>query len=250
MPGILALLAHPDDEFFCSGLLAGAASRGVPVHLAYWTRGEGGGSPLRRLLWECLPRTWHYREREARDAAAILGAASIHFLGAIDPAPKEGLQAPEGKDSDWLEGIERLRDRYNPQLLVTHGSQGDYGHPAHRQLHELARGIAGHSPECTLVTFAATWRGAPAARFANEKDRADYVLDAFPFQEKKREVVQAHRSQKGVLESLVDGSPGSLERLLDASRLEGYRIWSEGPARTQALDLLQRWAGDNVLKKE
>ena len=39
---ILAVIAHPDDEVFCSGLLAGAAALGAKVSILCMTRGEGG----------------------------------------------------------------------------------------------------------------------------------------------------------------------------------------------------------------
>ena len=93
MPGLLALLAHPDDEFFCSGLMLAARERDVPVHLVYWTRGEGGGSPRFRRFWSALPRDWHPRVREVKKAAAVLTAVSLDFLGSIDPAPEPGLRA-------------------------------------------------------------------------------------------------------------------------------------------------------------
>jgi LmbE family N-acetylglucosaminyl deacetylase len=223
----------------------------VPVHLVYWTRGEGSGSARRRLFWRCLPPSWHYREGEARRAGAILGAESVTFLGALDPAPRGGvLQAPEGETGTWLKKIDELRALHAPELLVTHGSEGEYGHRAHRRLHEMARELVADSPACSLVTFAAAWPGATPALFLNGNDSAAYVLDAHPFLQKKQEIVLAHRSQDGVLESLVDGPPGSLPCLLEASRFEGYRIWNEGAARAQVLEALGRWAGKNSLEKD
>ena len=43
MPALLCLVAHPDDEtMLCGSTLALLATRGVEVHVAALTRGEGG----------------------------------------------------------------------------------------------------------------------------------------------------------------------------------------------------------------
>lgn len=68
-PPLLAFGAHPDDiEFGCGGVIAVEARRGRPVHFVIGSRGEAGthGTPRQRT-------------REARAAAAILGA-SVEFI--------------------------------------------------------------------------------------------------------------------------------------------------------------------------
>ena len=234
MPGLLALLAHPDDEFFCGGLLAAASARGVPVHLVYWTRGEGGGSPRSRFFWKWFPRRWHPRSREAARVAAFLPAASLDFLGAIEPAPDPEPRTPEeGKSAGKLV---RLLAFHAPEIVLTHGSDGDYGHPAHRRLHEMARKLCAGS-KMALISFNATWPEAPSAQFLNPHDPANFVFDASPWLKKKREIVLAHRSQRGALESLADGT---LEGLLAVSRYEGYRCWT---GKEAALNWLRRLTG-------
>jgi LmbE family N-acetylglucosaminyl deacetylase len=229
MPGVLALLAHPDDEFFCGGLLASAAACGVPVHLVYWTRGEGGGSPRARFAQSFLPRTWHPRVREARRVAKLL-SASLDFLGAVDPAP-EPPRAPD--ETGTVEAIARLIAKYEPEIVVTHGSDGDYGHPAHLRLHEIVRTL---DFPASLLSFNAIWEEAPTVRFLNANDMADFVFDVSAWREQKRAVVLAHRSQRGALENLADGT---LEDLLDATACEGYRCWS---GREMAEAFLRRLA--------
>ncbi len=245
MPGLLALLAHPDDEFFCAGLLATVAANGVPVHLAWWTRGEGGGSSKRRFLSNLLPRDWHHRAGEARRSARVLGAASVTFLDAVDPvpagnqpfAPSEDLAVTVGK-------IEKLTAQFKPVLLLTHGAGGEYGHPAHRKLNEAARRAAGRVP---LITFAAALPPALGGpRYQNRDEPADYVLDTRPFDRQKTAVVRAHRSQSGVFEGLADPQRRTLERLLEVTRFEGYHVVGSDPARSETLTLLKRWAGEGV----
>jgi LmbE family N-acetylglucosaminyl deacetylase len=240
------LLAHPDDEFFCAGLLAAAVSRNIPVHLVYWTRGEGSGSARRQRFWRRLPRAWHYRAGEARRAARILGASSVAFLGGIDPASTQGLRAPEGTSASWVEKIGRLRVKYAPDLLLTHGSNGEYGHPAHQRLHEITREAATLLPACPWVTFAATRPGGPAVRFLNRDDAADYVFDSRPFFRRKMEIVRTHRSQAGVLESLVEEKRISLAKLIRLSRFEGYRTQGAAASRAAALVMLERAAGKSA----
>jgi LmbE family N-acetylglucosaminyl deacetylase len=245
MPGLLALLAHPDDEYFCAGLLAAVAARGVPVHLAWWTRGEGGTSPQRRFVYNLLPRAWHFRAGEARRSARALGASSAVFLGAVDPvafgnqvfAPKEDLAVTVGK-------IEKLIAQLRPDLLLTHGAGGEYGHAAHRSLHQAARSAAGGVP---LITFAAALPPTMSSpRYVNRDEPADYILDSQPFDRQKVAVVREHRSQTGVFEKLADPQRRTLERLLEVTRYEGYHAAGGEPARGETVAILRRWLGDGV----
>ncbi len=244
MPGLLALLAHPDDEIFCAGLLAAVAGRGVPVHLVYWTRGEGGGSFRRRALWRCLPRAWHPRAGEARRSAAVLGAASLTFLGAIDPVAEGGLRAPV-EDKTLMPRLAALLEQHRPEMVLTHGSEGDYGHPAHQRLHQIAREAVAQGGGYPLLSFNATWPGAPDARFLNRSDSADFIFDAQPFFRKKLAVMRAHRSQKGTLAAVAPGA--SFRDLLRLGRYEGYHCWAEGERRTEALAKLRQWTAPGAV---
>ena len=77
----LAFGAHPDDvELQAGGTLAGWAAHGVHVELACFTAGEKGSADPAADPAE-LARV---RRAEAGAAAAALGAAGVHFLGAVD----------------------------------------------------------------------------------------------------------------------------------------------------------------------
>jgi LmbE family N-acetylglucosaminyl deacetylase len=89
----LALGAHPDDvELQAGGTLAAWAKHGVHVELACFTAGEKGTSdpaadPISASPAEieaCQARLAAVRRAEAEAAAAALGAAGVHFLGAVD----------------------------------------------------------------------------------------------------------------------------------------------------------------------
>lgn len=237
MPGVLALLAHPDDEFFCSGLLSALSAHGVPVHLVYWTRGEGGGSPRSRMFWSCFPRNWRPRVREARKVAHLLRPASLTFLDAVDPVPNPELQAPDEDNGEVIDKLSRVTAVRLPEMIITHGSQGEYGHPAHRRLLEVALEFVGRSLSIPLLSFNATWPECPPVDFLNPDDSADFVLDTEPYLEQKRKIAFSHRSQRGVLESLV-GPEATIDDLLKVTREEGYHCWNGTDA---ALERLQHW---------
>ena len=222
MPGLLVLLAHPDDEFFCAGLLAALAKRGIPLHLAFWTRGEGGGSPRRRFMTSLLPSDWRPRVREARRSAAIFGAI-VDFLGAIDPAPDPEHRAPDDGEEAFARRLQPVLESRRPELILTHGSQGEYGHPAHRRLHELALHAARRA-SLPLLSFAAAVPEVDRGAFLNRSDPAHLILDCEPWLEKKRAVLQAHASQRGVFEALAAGDAGNFSELI---RFEGYHAWNK-----------------------
>src|SRR4051794_35750764 len=70
--------AHPDDEaIFTGGSMRLLADAGVGVVLVVATRGEEGTGTPGHVLAE-------RREAETRDAARLLGARSVHFLGYPD----------------------------------------------------------------------------------------------------------------------------------------------------------------------
>ena len=81
---ILVIGAHPDDEtVMAGGTLAILAQRGLNVHLVCATRGEGGemGEPP-ICTREELGRV---RSAELECAGQALGAASVDYLGYVDP---------------------------------------------------------------------------------------------------------------------------------------------------------------------
>jgi LmbE family N-acetylglucosaminyl deacetylase len=104
---VLAVGAHPDDvEILCSGTLAKLANAGHRVTVAHVTNGDVGHYqiPAKELA--------EIREREAAEAARVIGAASIglgfHDFGVYD---------------DW-ETLHRFADvirRVKPDVIITHG---------------------------------------------------------------------------------------------------------------------------------
>lgn len=129
---LLAIFAHPDDESMgMGGTLARYSSEGVETHLICATRGEVGwfGPPEQYPGAAALGKI---RERELECAARQLGLKSLAFLdyvdGTVDQAdPTEAI----GKI------VTHLR-RIMPQVVVTFPPDGNYGHPDHIVIGQLA----------------------------------------------------------------------------------------------------------------
>ena len=128
---VCAIVAHPDDESFCAGLLCELVARGAHVTLVCATRGEGGdtgGHPREQL--------GAVRSAELQTAASALGVTDVRFLELVDLEPVDGLaQAPAIAEGELGKLLDELLADLSPGVIVTHGSDGEYGHAAHRLLH-------------------------------------------------------------------------------------------------------------------
>ena len=130
---VLAFFAHPDDETMLSGgVLALLAEKGAKVHYLCATRGEGGevGEPplcSRQELGQV-------RQAEMECAVKALGGASLTFLDFIDPTVGVDNQVYAFAASpDKLAGLlTKKAHEVDAQAILSHGSNGEYGHPAHK----------------------------------------------------------------------------------------------------------------------
>ncbi len=146
---LLAVTAHPDDESLgMGGALARYADEGVGVYLVCATRGESGrcGDGFRRPPPEEVGRI---REQELRAAAAELGVREVSLLdfrdGTLDSVdPGEAIAKIAG----------HLR-RVRPQVVVTFGPEGAYGHPDHIAICQLTT--------AAVVSAAAPWDRSPGS---------------------------------------------------------------------------------------
>ncbi len=196
MPEILCLLAHPDDEIFCADLLARLTDRGHSLHLTCLTRGEGGrhyGDPPRATK----ATLGAVREREMRVAARMLGAEGLTFLDYADlPSTDNGHRSPEHDPAQLTEDLRKLIEAHAPALVITHGSSGEYGHPAHKLLHKrTVAAIDTIHPQPALYTFSAYHPEGPAHRDINRWDWADLQLEAAPHAQAKLRALMCHRTQ-------------------------------------------------------
>jgi LmbE family N-acetylglucosaminyl deacetylase len=91
-------------------------------------------------------------------------------------------------------------DQFKPIALFTHGSNGEYGHPAHVVTH-LAAKIAVESlgDEAPLLySVSAIYPDHPKPRLANKDDPADLVIDVTAVLPKKELAAMCHRTQQAL----------------------------------------------------
>jgi len=125
---LMAVLAHPDDESLgVGGTLAKYASEGVETFLVTATRGEGGRYRGHRdnAHHPGPLKLGEIRESELRAAASVLGIRDLSLLGYRDQEldranPREAVARI----------VSHLR-RIRPDVVVTFGPDGAYGHPDH-----------------------------------------------------------------------------------------------------------------------
>ena len=125
---LVAILAHPDDEAFgTGGTLTKYAHEGVDVHLVVATRGEAG----RAVNPEVTPT--HpislLREQELRCACACFGITQLHLLGYMDG------QTAVVPPSEAVYKIVKLLRQLKPQVVLSFGPEGIYGHFDHLAIH-------------------------------------------------------------------------------------------------------------------
>lgn len=195
---LLAFFAHPDDEtMLAGGLLALLATLDVNVHILCATRGEGGDPgepPFERSKLGAV------RAAELACAAKVLGAGSLTFLNYIDPlvGPEDAL-FPFTDDEKTLAGefAEQILLK-NARILLTHGSNGEYGHPAHQIIYRAAKLAVeniGDKRELLWYTVQAGYSDHPRPHLMNPDDAAHWILDVRPVLHKKVAAARCHKTQ-------------------------------------------------------
>lgn len=227
---VLVIAAHPDDEaVFAGGMIAKYASEGHEVSILLTTRGEGGemGEP------PLCPRDelGHFREREARAAVAALGAQEVRFLPFCDPVvgPDDTLYHIDATLEDFSTAIAEIIHSLRPEVVITHGSGGEYGHPQHIFTHQAVFDALRQQREThdwqprEVLTWGAAYPNPEKERHINKHDSADLVLDVTPWLEQKIAALDAHRSQHGLF---FRKNPGKTIAEIPG-RKESFHRWPE-----------------------
>jgi LmbE family N-acetylglucosaminyl deacetylase len=121
---ILGIFAHPDDESFCAGgTLASYVASGAKVMVVSATQGEAGqirsvGAATRRTLGRV-------REEEFQRACQRLGVQHAVCLNYSD-----GMLQEVDQKVLIREIVEIIRT-FRPDVVITFGHDGGYGHPDH-----------------------------------------------------------------------------------------------------------------------
>jgi LmbE family N-acetylglucosaminyl deacetylase len=124
----MAVFAHPDDEAFgTGGTMSKYAAEGADVYLVTATRGEAGQIAEPELATPVnLPTV---REHELRCACEIYGINPPKFLDYVDG------QLPMVHQGQAVGKLVRLIREIRPQVLITFGPDGIYGHYDHIAVH-------------------------------------------------------------------------------------------------------------------
>lgn len=232
---LLFILAHPDDESFSgAGTAMKAAAAGARIVLVTATpgeRGKAGEPPV------CAPgELGAVRQRELRDAAAIIGFEEVHLLGFRD---KELADAPADGIRRRLVSIIRHE---KPAIVFTFDPDGFNRHPDHIAISRftsdaVAAGAdprwypdagGAHAVRRLLWTpLVAPWDVAADAVMGDQPG-ADFVIDVAPYRERRAAALRAHRSQHLSIDRYFFGRP-------DCDRILGTEIWRQafGPALRQ-----------------
>ena len=224
MATVLAIAAHPDDELFGAGYLAKLAAEGNDLYILCTTRGEGGevGEPPVGPK----SRLGEFRVVEMRESGRALGVRDVWFLDFVDPWMEIGGEAL-AIDAEPPEFVAALAERIGalrPDVVITHGTNGEYGHPQHVYTHRAvmaALGTLAPWRPAELLTWCANTGNAETDRLVNQDDPADIDIDISPWFDRKLAAAQAHKSQHAMFlrnnrtDDIADG----------LRRREAFRRW-------------------------
>lgn len=244
-PVLLGIFPHPDDEAYTSGgTMAKAAAAGADVYVLCATRGEAGHTRTPGLA--TADTMGAVRAQELRAACAALGIHPPRFLDYRDGALADvNLEEAVGR-------IVRVIREVRPDVVITLGADGVYGHPDHIALHRLvtpAFRSAGGGTRFPAAEFGSPWeprrlfwtaypRGlfrpmwehllhtdlADAMRHVNPDhlgvgaDEFHAVIDVRAFVPAKLAALRAHRTQIDPGDPLSVFPAGILAQTLDTER--------------------------------
>lgn len=179
MKKILVVSPHPDDESLgCGGTLRKHVVEGDEVHVIFITSGERGGHGRPKQ------ETLYLREKEAEEAAAILGITSIEFW-----------REKNGGFHVTKLAIERLQAKlldFRPDIVyVTHEREM---HPEHRAAARLVeRALSNGMAEKIRpdVYMFEVW---------TPLQDMDHIVDISEYVDVKRKAIQAHKTQCEVMD--------------------------------------------------
>lgn len=152
-PRLLGVFAHPDDETFCAGgTLATYAERGAETMVVSATRGEAG--QIRDAARATRRTLGRVREQELRAACGLLGVEHVACLDYSDGTLEDHI--------DTLRvDVAELLQRFRPDVVVTFGDDGAYGHPDHVAISRVTTHAFRHSVQAGNGTAGAV---PPSAR--------------------------------------------------------------------------------------
>jgi N-acetyl-1-D-myo-inositol-2-amino-2-deoxy-alpha-D-glucopyranoside deacetylase len=172
---LMVVHAHPDDEtLWTGGMIARYGADGVAVTLVTCTLGEQGEvltAELRGLAADRADQLGGYRLAELRAAGAVLGLTDQRFLGGIGRWRDSGMVAEPGARAstpaqlhprafaagilqEQVDALVEVLQQVRPQVVVSYGPDGGYGHPDHVRAHQVTMAATAQIPEVARVFWA------------------------------------------------------------------------------------------------
>jgi len=204
---ILLVFAHPDDESFTSGATVAKYVREKDCQIALLcaTRGQAGKAgdpPL--CSREELP---FFRERELREAAAILGIQHVDVLdyedGHLSEVPMEEL----------IGHVASAIRKYQPQVVITFARHGISGHPDHTAICDAATQAVARLSEtgspvkklyyCTIPNTFTTKDGKPP--YGDPAESITTEITGAMYQDTVAKALLAHKTQHLSVERVFPG---------------------------------------------
>jgi len=244
---ILSFFAHPDDEtMLAGGALALLAKLGHSVHYLVCTRGEGGETGEPPVCDQA--QLGKFRTIETINAVNALGGKTINFLDYIDP-----IVGPDNLLFTFSDDIEKISNQlwdsvkmHNIDSIISHGSNGEYGHPAHKTVYQAVKLLFEENKNTKLAwyTVQANYPNPVKPHLINEDDPASWVLDIEPVINQKINAAKAHVSQNALF---VRRRQKELNRIVSVDEVivgeEAYR-WVHGQ-RDELLSIFK--AAKNII---
>ncbi len=248
---ILFVHAHPDDEtLWTGGAIARYAAEGARVGLVTCTLGEQGEvipPEFAGLAAEHADQLGGYRLGELAAATAALGVTDQRFLGGLGRWRDSGMVVEPGRRAslpsdlhprafaagpldEQVAQLAEVLAELHPQVVVTYGPDGGYGHPDHVRAHEVTMAAAERSGGVERVFWAVQPRMAVDGCVA-----ALHAMTALPFP------LPEHGELPGVPDEEVDvvlDVGAQVQTTLRAIRAHATQVtlW-EGPAGQRAMAL-------------
>jgi len=239
---LMAVLAHPDDESLgFGGTLAKYASEGTEVFVVTATRGDGGrfrGHPPGDAQHPGRSALGQIREGELRAAAEALGVREVALLDYGDQ------QLDRAQPREAIGRIVREVRRVRPDVVITFGPDGAYGHPDHIAISQFttAAVVAAADPAISKLYYIAwpesTWAAYQSAfkKLTSMVDGVERqvvpwpdwaittVIDTRRFSQSVWQAISCHESQMSVYTQLEHLSPQHREALFGVQSF--YRVFS------------------------
>ncbi|HKR52040.1 MAG TPA: N-acetyl-1-D-myo-inositol-2-amino-2-deoxy-alpha-D-glucopyranoside deacetylase [Pseudonocardiaceae bacterium] len=247
---LVVVHAHPDDEtLWTGGMIARYAAAGVAVTLVTCTLGEQGEiliPELRGLAADRADQLGGYRVGELRAACAALGVTDQRFLGGIGRWRDSGMVVEPGARASVPpdlhprafaagaldEQVDALVDvlvQVRPQVVVSYGPDGGYGHPDHVRAHQVTMAAVVRVP----VVVRVFWAVRPVSAVA-DGITALHAMPGLPFPPPDTDGLPGVADAEVTTKLDVTAHRGAVLAAMRAHRTQ-VTVWTAGHHRAFAL---------------